>query len=57
MTVAAVHDQHHRAATLMRAFITVADAQAQGAVLAIPFLLLDLALRELAADQPIDKEK
>ncbi|WP_287885981.1 hypothetical protein [Paracoccus sp. (in: a-proteobacteria)] len=57
MSVAAVHDRHHRAAALIRGFITVAEAQAHGAVLAIPLLPLELALRELAAEQPFDKEK
>lgn len=57
MSAAAVHDRHHRAAALIRGFITVAEAQAQGAVLAIPLLPLELALRELAADQSFDKEK
>ncbi|MDQ7264075.1 hypothetical protein NM680_19985 [Paracoccus sp. PS-1] len=56
MSAAAVHDRHHRAAALIRGFITVAEAQAQGAVLAIPLLPLELALRELATDQPLDKE-
>lgn len=56
MSAVAVHDRHHRVAALIRGFITVAEAQAQGAVLAIPLLPLELALRELAADQPFDKE-
>ncbi|WP_156933623.1 hypothetical protein [Paracoccus sp. J39] len=56
MSAAAVHDRHHRAAALIRGFITVAEAQAQGAVLAIPLLPLELALRELAADEPFNKE-
>lgn len=56
MSAAAVHDRHHRAAALIRGFITVAEAQAHGAVLAIPLLPLELALRELAADEPFNKE-
>lgn len=56
MSSVAVHDRHHRAAALIRGFIAVADAHARGAALAIPVLLLELALRELAADRPFDKE-
>lgn len=56
MSAVSVHDRHHRAAALIRGFIAVADAQARGAALAIPVLLLELALRELAAEQHFNKE-
>ena len=47
-----VNERHQRAIDLIRGFIVVAEAQSRGAALAIPVLPLELALRELSADQP-----
>ena len=56
MCCPAVHDRHQRAIELIRGFIRVAEAQTRGAPLIIPVLPLELAVRELLADQSSGKE-
>lgn len=56
MCCPAVHDRHQRAVDLIWSYIRVVEAQAEGAGLIIPILPLELAVRELLADQSSGKE-